>query len=78
MVGLGLIRGFLNPLTRDYCGKFKFSGIKLLNMGSKPDKELEKRDDISLLSEIIANSIYWQEKLTLAIRQIRDKFRAYH
>ena len=30
-------------------------------MNSKPDKECEKRGDIILLSEIIANSIYWQE-----------------
>ena len=29
-------------------------------MGFKTDKEYEERDDISLLSEIIANSIYWQ------------------
>jgi hypothetical protein len=30
-------------------------------MGFKTDKEYYKRDDIILLSEIIANSIYWQE-----------------
>jgi len=30
-------------------------------MDPKPDKEYEKRGDIVLLSEIIANSIYWQE-----------------
>ena len=29
-------------------------------MNSKPDKECEKRGDIVLLSEIIANFIYWQ------------------
>jgi hypothetical protein len=31
---------------------------------SKPDKEWVKRDDISLLSEIIANFEYWQEIFT--------------
>jgi hypothetical protein len=34
-------------------------------MNSKPDKECEKRGDIVLLSEIIANSIYWQAMPTL-------------
>jgi hypothetical protein len=34
--------------------------IKWLNMDPKPDKECEKRGDIVLLSEIIANSIDWQ------------------
>ena len=29
-------------------------------MEPKPDKECGKRDDIVLLSEIIANFIYWQ------------------
>ena len=29
-------------------------------MDPKPDKEWEKGGDIGLLSEIIANSIYWQ------------------
>jgi len=29
-------------------------------MDPKPDKECEKRGDIVLLPEIIANSIYWQ------------------
>ncbi len=31
-------------------------------MDPKPDKECEKHGDIVLLSEIIANSIYWQDK----------------
>jgi hypothetical protein len=30
-------------------------------MNSKPDKEWEERGDIFLLSEIITDSIYWQE-----------------
>ena len=30
-------------------------------MNSKPDKDCEERGDIILISEIIANSIYWQE-----------------
>ncbi len=30
-------------------------------MSSKPDKESEKHGDMILLSEIIANFIYWQE-----------------
>jgi len=30
-------------------------------MDPKPDKECENRGDIVLLSEIISNSIYWQE-----------------
>jgi hypothetical protein len=29
-------------------------------MGSKPDKEWQKRGDIGLLSEIIKNSRYWK------------------
>jgi hypothetical protein len=33
-------------------------------MGSKPDKEWQKRGDIGLLSEIIANSIYWKKSDT--------------
>jgi hypothetical protein len=33
---------------------------KWLNMNSKPDKECEIRDEIALLSEILANSICWQ------------------
>ena len=41
--------------------KREFDEKKWLNMNSKPDKECEKRGDIVLLSEIIANSIYWQE-----------------
>ena len=39
----------------------KFSQIKWLNMNLKTDKEYKKRGDIVLLSEIITNSIYWQE-----------------
>ena len=38
-------------------------------MNSKPDKECEKRGDIVLLSEIIANSIYWQATCTFAVRE---------
>jgi hypothetical protein len=30
-------------------------------MNLKPDKECEKRGDIVFLSEIIKNSMYWQE-----------------
>jgi hypothetical protein len=30
-------------------------------MDPKPDKECEKHSDIVLVSEIIANSMYWQE-----------------
>ena len=30
-------------------------------MNSKPDIEYEERGDISLLFEIITNSMYWQE-----------------
>ena len=30
-------------------------------MNSKPDIEYEERGDISLLSEIITNLMYWQE-----------------
>ncbi len=30
-------------------------------MDPKPDKECEKHGDIVLISEIIANSTYWQE-----------------
>ena len=30
-------------------------------MNLKPDKEFEKRNDIVFLSEIITNSMYWQE-----------------
>ncbi len=41
-------------------------------MGFKTDKEYEERGDISLLSEIIANSIYWQE----IVRRQSVKFRA--
>jgi len=33
-------------------------------MNSKPDIEYEERGDISLLSEIIINSMYWQDTLT--------------
>ena len=35
-------------------------------MDPKPDKDYENRDDIGLLSEIIANSTYWQS-ITSAI-----------
>jgi hypothetical protein len=38
-------------------------------MDPKPDKECEKRGDIVLLSEIIANSIYWQVSTSLAKHQ---------
>ena len=30
-------------------------------MNLKPDKECEKRGDIVFLSEIITNSMYWQD-----------------
>jgi len=33
-------------------------------MNLKPDKECEKRGDIVFLSEIIANSTYWQVNFT--------------
>jgi hypothetical protein len=42
----------------------KFSQIIWLNMNLKTDKEYKKRGDIVLLSEIITNSIYWQEIFT--------------
>jgi hypothetical protein len=45
--------------------KREFDEKKWLNMNSRPDKECEKRGDIVLLSEIIANSIYWQAMPTL-------------
>jgi hypothetical protein len=35
-------------------------------MNFKPDKECEKRDDIALLSEIVTNSMYWQDTFTPA------------
>jgi len=41
-------------------------------MNSKPDKECEKRDDIVLLSEIIANSIYWQVTASFDMSEIRN------
>jgi hypothetical protein len=34
--------------------------IKRLKMNFKPDKEWEGRGDIGLMSEIMANSMYWQ------------------
>jgi hypothetical protein len=47
--------------------KIKFYDIKWLNMEPKPDKECEKRGDIGLLTEIIAN-------LSAAIGQFGGKF----
>jgi hypothetical protein len=38
-----------------------FDVKKWLNMNSKPDNKCETHNDIILLSEIITNSIYWQE-----------------
>ncbi len=38
-----------------------FEVKKWLNMNSKPDKECERSGDIIYLSEIITNSIYWQD-----------------
>jgi hypothetical protein len=38
-----------------------FEVKKWLNMNSKQDKEYGMGDDITLLSEIINNSRYWQE-----------------
>ena len=43
-------------------------------MGFKTDMECEERDDISLLSEIMANSIYWQELNRFAEQNIRLDF----
>ena len=37
-----------------------FEVKKWLNMNSKQDKEYGRGDDITLLSEIIKNSRYWQ------------------
>jgi|COG998Drversion2_1049125.scaffolds.fasta_scaffold457679_1 hypothetical protein len=39
-------------------------------MDVKPDKEGEIRGDIILLSEIIMNSMYWQEITTFESHQI--------
>ena len=47
-------------------------------MGSKPDKECEKRGDIVLLSEIIVNSIYWQGITGQKSVKSGVNFRAYH
>jgi hypothetical protein len=44
-------------------------------MNSKPDIEYEERGDISLLSEIIINSMYWQVTLT---RDWIFKLQQYH
>ena len=52
--------------------KREFDEKKWLNMNSKPDKECEKRDDIVLLSEIIANSIYWQVTASFDMSEIRN------
>jgi len=41
-----------------------FEVKKWLNMNSKQDKEYGRGDDITLLSEIIKNSRYWQEIFT--------------
>jgi hypothetical protein len=38
-----------------------FEVKKWLNMNSKQDKEYGRGDDITLLSEIIKDSRYWQE-----------------
>jgi hypothetical protein len=42
----------------------------------KKNKECEKRGDIGLLFEIIANFIYWH--MYSELRQIGANFRAYH
>ena len=47
-------------------------------MDPKPDKECEKRSDIVLLSEIMANSIDWQGIFRSNSVKFRVNFRAYH
>jgi hypothetical protein len=54
--------------------KREFDEKKWLNMNSKPDKECEKRGDIVLLSEIIANSIYWQVSTSLKNHHLDAEF----
>ncbi len=41
---------------------------KWLNMNSKQDKEYGRGDDITLLNEIITNSIVWQICNRIAVR----------
>ena len=59
--------------THEYAITFKreFDEIKWLNMEPKTDNECGKRNDIDLLSEIIANSIFWQDEYGGLISQTR-------
>jgi len=52
--------GFVNPFVYDHIRKEKLIK-KWLNINSKAGTDCEERCDINLLSEIITNSIYWQE-----------------
>jgi hypothetical protein len=47
-------------------------------MGSKPDKEWQKRGDIGLLSEIIKNSRYWKESTRLGAPHTGPETTIYH
>jgi hypothetical protein len=58
---LNLLPVIFPPMeTKDDKPKRKFDEIKWLNLDDKPENEIAKRGDIVLLSEIIANTMYWQ------------------
>ena len=63
IVRLETIFDFLNSLRSHYKREID-DEIKWLNMNPKPSKRLELHGDIVFLSEIIANSMYWQVTLT--------------
>jgi hypothetical protein len=55
----------------------EFDELKWLKMHPKRDSECEKRDDIGLLFEMIANSIYWQQIWSWNCIIFRVNFKAY-
>jgi hypothetical protein len=59
-----------------YTKLFEFK--KWLNMEPKTDKENRSCDDIAFLSEIIANSRYWQDTSTSSAPQTGPENTIYH